>query len=318
MIRSDFHVEIADYESDFAALRAIREPVFIGEQQVPGEIELDEIDPRCRHVLARDGDGVPIGTGRLTPMRTIGRLAVLPEWRGRGVGEALLQALVDLARGLGHHEVELHAQVDAIGFYEKYAFEAVGPEYLEAGIRHRTMRRILDPFPEVTRAALGPRPESHEVAIESLHQAQEFALQIVAQARRRLWIYSRDLDPRLYGSSAMIDAIKRFVIQSRGGELRVLLHDPAAPLRDGHPLVPLAQRLSSTIRFRVPEDEHDLQYPGAFLLDDRGGFLLRPVGSRFEGTADLHSPGKQRQLREYFDQVWERSVPSPELRQVHI
>ena len=318
MIRSDFSVEHANYETDLPALRAVREPVFVVEQQVPEEIELDELDPRCRHVLARDEAGRPIGTGRLTPQRTIGRLAVLPEWRGRGVGEALLQSLVDLARSLGYVQVELHSQVSAIGFYERYAFERIGEEYLEAGIRHLTMRRVLDPFPEITRAALAPRPVSQEVAIDSLARALELALQIVVEGRRKLWIYTRDLDVKLYGSPAMLEALKRFAIESRGGEIRILLHDAGAPLRDQHPLLPLVQRLSSSMRIRVPEVEQDLQYPGAFLLNDRGAYLQRPIGSRYEGTADLYAPGRQRQLREYFDQVWERSAPSPELRPVHI
>lgn len=318
MIRNDFNIELAHYETDLADLRVVRDRVFVIEQQVPPEVELDDIDPHCRHALARDLDGNPIGTGRLTPQHSIGRLAVLPEWRGRGVGEALLQALVDLARSLGYPVIHLHAQVSAIAFYEKFAFDCIGDEYLEAGIRHRNMRRILDPFPEMTRAALAPRPESREVALESLSQAQEIALQIVTQARRRLWLYSRDLDPHLYGTSAMLEALKRFAIESRGGELRILLQDPTSPLRNTHPLIPLAQRLSSSIVIRVPEVEQDRQYPAAFLLDDRGGYLMRPIGSRYEGTANLYAPGRQRQLREYFDQVWERSLPDPELRPVHI
>ena len=318
MIRNEFTIEIANYDADFAQLRAVRDPVFVLEQQVPSEIELDELDPRCRHVLARDEQGRAIGTGRLTPQAKIGRMAVLSEWRGRGVGEAMLQTLVDLARSQGFAIVELHAQVDAIGFYERYAFECVGPEFVEAGIRHRTMRRTLDPFPEVTRAALAPAPDSIEVSIDSLTQAHELALQLVAQGRRNLWLYSRDLEPLLYGSPAMLEAIKRFAIEARGGELRILLQDPDAPLREGHGLIPLAQRLSSRIAIRVPQEEQDLQYAGAFLLDDSGGYLFRPIGSRFEGTGNRHAPGRQRQLRDYFDQIWERSLPDPRLRQIHL
>jgi predicted GNAT family N-acyltransferase len=318
MIRDDFRIEIANYETELADLRAVREPVFVIEQGVPEEIELDELDPQCHHVLARDETGRPIGTGRLSPQGKIGRLGVLAEWRGRGVGDALLQALVDLARSRGHALVELHAQIDAVGFYERFAFEPVGKEFVEAGIVHRTMRRTLDPFPEVTRAKLAPKPESQEVAIDSLAQAQRLALGIVAQARRHVWIYSRDLDFKLYGSSEMVEALKRFAIQSRGGQLRILLQDPAAPLREGHPLVPLVQRLSSSMLIRVPQDEADLKYPAAFLLADRGGYLMRPIGSRYEGTGNLYAPGRQRQLREYFDEVWERSLPDPELRPVHI
>lgn len=318
-IRDDaFHVEIASYEQDYDALRAVREPVFILEQQVPEEIERDQLDPQCRHVIARDGAGHPIGTGRLTPQRTIGRLAVLPDWRGKGVGAALLQTLVDLARSLGYPQIELHAQVDAIGFYENYAFQTVGEEYLEAGIRHRTMRRTLDPFPEITRATLAAKPQSREVAVESLGEARAVVLDILRQARKSLWIYTRDFDSVLLGTPDALEAIKRFAITSRGGQVRILLQDPSLALREKHPLIGLMQRLSSSITARVPHEETDLQYPAAFLLADRGGYYFRPIGSRFEGSANLHAPGRQHQLRDYFEQVWERSLPSPELRPLHI
>lgn len=318
MIRGDFTVEIANYELDLEALRAVREPVFVVEQGVPPEIETDELDPLCRHVLARDASGKPIGTGRLTPQRTIGRLAVIPDRRGQGVGAALLQALVDMARGLGYPVIELHAQVDAIGFYEHHAFERVGEEYLEAGIRHHTMRRTLDPFPEVARAALAPKPESKEILVDSLQQAQEVVLQIIRQARKNLWIYTRDLDPLLLGTPEAVDAIKQFAITSRGGQCRIVLHEPTLALRDMHPLIPVLQRLSSSLLVRVPHEEADLQYPAAFVAADRGGYLFRPIGSRVEGNANLYAPGRQRQLRDYFQQVWERSLPSPELRPLHI
>lgn len=318
MIPSDFSIEIADYERDLPHLRAVRDRVFVQEQQVPVAIELDALDPLCRHVVAKDLQGHPIGTGRLTPQRSIGRLAVLPDWRGRGVGEAMLQTLVDLARSLGYPQIELHSQKSAIGFYERYAFEAVGDEYLEAGIVHQTMRRSLDPFPEVERAPPAAAAEAREIMLESLPQTTQLALDIVSTARRNLWLYTRDLDKLLFGTSTMLDALKRFAIQSRGGELRILLQSPRAPLSEGHPLIPLAHRLSSCIRFRVPQEEQDLQYPAAFLLNDRAGYLLRPLGNRFEGNGNLHAPGRHRQLREYFEQVWERSLPDPELRPIHL
>jgi hypothetical protein len=159
-------------------------------------------------------------------------------------------------------------------------------------------------------------PESREIAVESLDQARDVSLAILRQARRRLWIYSRDLDPLLFGTPDALDALKQFGIRRRDVQLRILVHDPMAALHAGHGLVPLAQRLSSSMHFRVPETEQDLQYPAAFVLDDTGGYLFRPIGSRFEGSADLHGPGRARQLREYFEQVWERSLPSVELRPV--
>lgn len=138
-----FQVRDADYASDFALLRQVRETVFVAEQQVARELELDALDPSCRHVLALDPENRPIGTGRLTPQRSIGRMAVLPAWRGHGVGDAMLRHLLTLAASEGWPEIRLHAQLGAIGFYRKHGFEAYGPEYLEAGIGHQSMRLAL-------------------------------------------------------------------------------------------------------------------------------------------------------------------------------
>ncbi len=130
----------ADYRRDLALLRAVREPVFVQEQQVPLELEWDDLDPQSHHVLAVDDDGHPVGTGRLTPEPRIGRMAVLPEWRGRAVGAAILARLLTQARSLGYASVEIHAQVDAMPFYQRFGFQAWGEEFDEAGIRHRHMR----------------------------------------------------------------------------------------------------------------------------------------------------------------------------------
>jgi predicted GNAT family N-acyltransferase len=134
-----FRVIEADYSRDLPRLRAVREPVFVMEQQVPLDLEWDALDPDCRHVLALDAKDHPIGTGRLTPQHTIGRMAVLPDWRGRGVGDALLIRLIALARAAGWPSVSLHAQVDAIGFYRKHGFVTEGEVYTEAGILHQNM-----------------------------------------------------------------------------------------------------------------------------------------------------------------------------------
>ena len=93
-----FRVQLVDFTATLAELRAVRDEVFVGEQRVPVELEHDALDPLCTHALARLLDGTPIGAARLTPERHIGRMAVRAPWRGRGVGDALLLALVDEAR----------------------------------------------------------------------------------------------------------------------------------------------------------------------------------------------------------------------------
>ena len=123
-------------------LRAIRYRVFVEEQGVPEELEWDELDAQCRHVLARSG-GAPIGTGRLLPDGHIGRMAVLADWRRNGIGSSILRALLGIARDRGDRIVILHAQTHAIGFYRRECFEVTSAEFMEAGIPHVEMRLQL-------------------------------------------------------------------------------------------------------------------------------------------------------------------------------
>jgi len=124
-------------------LRAVRIAVFVIEQNIPEELEWDEHDAASVHVLAEDAGGTPIGCGRLLADGHIGRLAVLSEWRGRGVGAALLAQLTELARQRGDTRVLLNAQVQAMPFYARFGYEPVGDAFVEAGIPHQTMQKFL-------------------------------------------------------------------------------------------------------------------------------------------------------------------------------
>lgn len=136
-------VRRADWATEQDCLVALRKRVFVEEQRVPLDEELDGRDPDCVHVAAETGDGAIVGTGRLMPEGRIGRMAVDPAWRGRGVGRALLDALVACARERGFATVELHAQTRAEGFYGAAGFRAEGPVFEDAGIPHRRMWRDL-------------------------------------------------------------------------------------------------------------------------------------------------------------------------------
>ena len=293
-----FRVNAADYATDRDALRAVREAVFVREQGVPLELELDPQDPDCLHVLARDADGQPIGTGRLTPAHTLGRMAVLPEWRGRGVGTALLDALTALARSRGWAAIELHAQASAIDFYVRHGYLPIGPRYMEAGIEHQSMRRALG----------GPN------AVEDREAAIATTIAIVASTRRCLRAYSRALDPGLFDAAPVLDALRQLAVRGDGIELRFLLQDADTPQREHAPLLALAQRLPSVLLFRAVDDPVDRAYPSAFLANDGGGYYFRGLGHRFDGETALDAGGRARQLREEFDRIWERSRPCSEYR----
>jgi predicted GNAT family N-acyltransferase len=137
----EFGIEAGSWSELGTQARLVREAVFVDEQKVPRAIELDEHDAVSRHVVARDGDGGAIGTGRLLPDGHLGRMAVLSGWRGKGVGRALLERLLEEASLQGMPRLALHAQTQACGFYRRFGFVEQGPEFMEAGIPHRTMVR---------------------------------------------------------------------------------------------------------------------------------------------------------------------------------
>ncbi|GAA3790640.1 GNAT family N-acetyltransferase [Streptomyces coacervatus] len=149
-------VRVAVDPADLEACFSVRKEVFVGDQGVPEDLEYDAYDAVAVHVLAVREDGVSLGTGRLLhgeaaaakvdgdlTVGSLGRLAVAKEARGLGVGVALVRAIEDAARARGLAAVDLHAQTHALGFYERLGYEAYGPEYPEAGIPHRAMRRAL-------------------------------------------------------------------------------------------------------------------------------------------------------------------------------
>lgn len=119
--------------------QAVRELVFVVEQNVDPSEEWDDMDQACVHFVARDRTGNAIGTARLLPDGHIGRMAVIKAWRGQGVGDALLKAAVASALEAGHHELALNAQTHALGFYARFGFAATGEPFDEAGIPHRRM-----------------------------------------------------------------------------------------------------------------------------------------------------------------------------------
>ena len=138
-----YRIELMDWERAQTIAGPIRFAIFVGEQNVPSGIELDDKDAECMHAVAYDEAGKAIGTGRLLPDGHIGRMAVVKDWRRQGVGDAILDALVEEARKRGHKEVVVAAQLQAAEFYRNHGFVADGKVYQEAGILHENMRKAL-------------------------------------------------------------------------------------------------------------------------------------------------------------------------------
>jgi len=136
-------IRIVDWVSYGEALSSIRHTVFVEEQGVPVELELDGEDAAAWHAAAFSDDGKLIGTGRMLDSGKIGRMAVSQSMRGQGIGRDLLDALVAEAKQLKFEEVSLGAQLAAVSFYERAGFMAYGDVFLDAGIDHRMMKLVL-------------------------------------------------------------------------------------------------------------------------------------------------------------------------------
>lgn len=144
----DLLVTVAASEEERAVTFAIRYTVFVEGQNVPLEIERDDYDRTAIHILARDrASGAPVGVTRIVDkgdgLAKIGRVAVLSEWRGKGIGNLLMRGVLEQAQAAGFTEAMLDSQSYVVGFYERLGFVAEGDEFEEAGILHRRMRRKL-------------------------------------------------------------------------------------------------------------------------------------------------------------------------------
>lgn len=139
----DYQLNITTWKKDKIALSMVRREVFIDEQSVPEELEWDEDDDSCTHVLVCDKHNTPIATGRMKADGHIGRMAVLKKYRKSGIGTRILKELLKSAATQNLKLVYLHAQLTAIPFYEKQGFEICSEEFMDAGIAHKTMQLAL-------------------------------------------------------------------------------------------------------------------------------------------------------------------------------
>ncbi|WP_373898066.1 GNAT family N-acetyltransferase [Haloimpatiens sp. FM7315] len=130
---------------DFKDALFVRTEVFVKEQNVPLDMELDEYDNLAYHLVIYDNDK-PIGVGRFVKIEDyylIGRVAILKEYRGKGYGEFIMKSIIKKVKELGGKKIKLHAQVHAEKFYEKLGFKSYGEIFYEAGIKHVNMEMNL-------------------------------------------------------------------------------------------------------------------------------------------------------------------------------
>ncbi|MGC8119213.1 GNAT family N-acetyltransferase [Marinobacter sp. VGCF2001] len=307
------------------SVRDIRQQVFIDEQAVPSELEWDDTDEIADHYLAVDRSNQPVATARmfsaLEETGYIGRMAVLPGARGKGVGEALLRHLIAESAGR-YQELRLSAQEHATGFYQRCGFHvcSVVP-YDDAGIPHLDMRCLA---PDLAHGVQGQRNSPLILGADQdswlFDQPSSFISlmdSLVGQAGQRLWLYDRALEHEFYDRHRLRELVSAIARRHRLSEVRLLIHDDKALVQRRHSLVELMRRLTSRIELRLVNDDYPTE-DRPFLLVDREGVLCRHSFNTVEGFADFSARRRVRLMEEAFQKMWDAARPSMELRELPI
>ncbi|WP_391120548.1 GNAT family N-acetyltransferase [Psychrobacillus sp. L3] len=141
------NAKIVETDNEYQDAILIRRKVFVEEQDVPIHLELDEHDQKAIHFVAYDEE-IPFGAGRIrTSEPNVGkieRVCILPEYRGKKLGNLIMQCMEEYAQSNGYYKLKLNSQSHAIPFYEKRSYSITSPEFLEAGIPHRAMEKLFN------------------------------------------------------------------------------------------------------------------------------------------------------------------------------
>lgn len=290
-------LEHAEYASQAPLLHAIRQTVFVHGQGIDPAMEADAEDAQALHVIARDADGEPVGTARLTTSGRIGRMAVLATHRRQGIAAAMLAWLVEQARSRGLPEVHLHAQLDALPLHARAGFLPAGQTLIEAGLVHQPMRRRLDGPMEVACAA----------------GAQSALACVIANSGRQLSLVSPLLDPGLLDHPLVLQALRELATRRQPRQIRLLVDEPARILARGGAVLALIQRLPSVFEVRERAIDPALR-ADAVAINDRGYWFSRADASQPFGRAGLAWRPGARGLLEQFEQQWADAGPCQQLR----
>jgi len=155
------------------------------------------------------------------------------------------------------------------------------------------------------------------IALDTSDDNRIAALALAQQAQRTIRIFTRDLEALVYNTQEFIVAVTGLASLGQYSHVLILIQDSTYVVKNGHRLVELAYRLSSKIKLRKPCYEYR-NYNEAFLVADKDGLIHRRLADRYEGTASFHNPMEARKLAKFFDEVWEKSEPDPELRRLYL
>jgi len=161
------------------------------------------------------------------------------------------------------------------------------------------------------------KKSDNDISISSRDEVRVLNIALTQQTSRKIDIISKNLDSGVYDNLDFIEAVKQLSISSKFTKIRILLKDSESMTRYGHRIISLIQQLTSSIEVRKISEEYK-SYNEAFSLYDGKGVIYLRYADRYEGLANFDRPRLVTELANFFDEVWERSVPDENLRRLHI
>ncbi len=329
---NEIHVTRVDW-IDGKVVRDIRQQVFIDEQQVPEDLEWDAEDDSASHFLLFYQQQ-PAATARLLHDGHIGRVAVLPGFRGIGLGAEIMQQVIAFAEASGMQELHLSAQIHAIAFYRKLGFSVTSEEYLDAGIPHQDMcwqasDQASMPLPDIEFDSPGrftihnpdhsPQPVPGPVvevdgliAVTDANALPQVAT-LVGQCRRRLRIYSPEQARWLFNRLDFITVCEQLIARESMTRIQILLQSVDTDFLQGRTLLSLAHRFPSLCEIRCQHPDLAKQ-KYVQLMTDAQGFFMQPDYRVRQAFAREYSPDQVKRWSDQFDELWGTSQSDSAIR----
>lgn len=300
-------IKLASWQEDQPALKAVRQAVFIDEQQVPVELEWDNLDHDCLHWLAINEQDEPVGTVRMQRDGHIGRMAVLQAYRHQGIGKSLLEAVIAEAKNKQLLEIYLYAQTQVQDFYSAYGFVAEGEEYMDAGIPHITMRLRLN-----DKRLIGIHGGKF-----AIHNYQAALLDLIQQTERHLLILSYNLDPEVFDTTEMSDKLSQLARRNRYSEIKILVVDSSQMVKKGHRVVELQRRLPSSISLRRVTDSN-ITIKENWVIADNIALIHQSVQEPDACWGNFYNRPLAEDYAMQFQHLWQHAQEDPDIRQLEI
>ena len=324
----DIHILKAPWSQYQKKLSEIRMQVFVEEQKVPIEEELDGLDEQSTHFIALNEIGQHVGCARLIPTGQIGRMAVISTLRESGIGTMLLRAAVVEAQTQGMDKVFLHAQTYAEEFYRKGGFIGLGDRFMDAGIEHTTMEMMLPiGFESAETTSRSPStsppepglyfPASEPKQFNSLIDARSALEQIIRSAQRQVVILNPYLDHEIFAQEEIVESISSLARSAPRTRLRIIVMSSKRMVDRGHPLLELSRRLDEKISLRLLY-EPITEETSSFACADESGYWLLPEFETPKGVSDPGNAVTTKRFLQSFESAWLKSKEDLDLRQLLI